>query len=107
MNDRHFSTFHIAGFTYYDGIDVYRKLKIGEALILKAEPDNKFDPNAIAIYYKTTMLGYVPAEQNELISKFFRLGYIDIFEAKISQKAEDAHPEKQIRVSVRIVPKAD
>ena len=27
MNDRHFSDFHIAGFTYYDGIDVFNDLK--------------------------------------------------------------------------------
>ena len=30
MNDRHFSTFHIAGFTYYNGVDVFENLKINQ-----------------------------------------------------------------------------
>ena len=98
MNDRHFSNFHIAGFTYYDGVDVIDELKIGKSLILKAERENPHDANAVAIYYNKTKLGYVPAEQNEMISKFFRLGYSDIFEAKISQKNEEVHPENKFEL---------
>jgi len=106
MNDRHFSSFYIAGFTYYDAVDVFDELTVGKPLILKAERENPYDANAIAIYYNEAKLGYIPAGQNELLSKFFRLGYSDIFEAKISQKDEDAHPEKQIRVVVRIKEKS-
>ncbi len=105
MKDRHFSHFHIAGFTYYDGIDVYKHLQIGTELRLEAEPTNSHDPNAVAIYYKQTMLGYVPSEYNSLISKFLQLGYTDIFEVKINQKNKEAYPEKQIRVVVRIAKK--
>jgi len=102
MNDRHFSTFHIAGFTYYNGVDVFENLKIGEELSLKAEPENRYDPNAVAIYYKEEKLGFVPKDENELLSKFLNLGYIDLFEVKINQVSIEAHPEKQIRVVVRI-----
>ena len=102
MNDRHFSTFHIAGFTYYDGVDVFENLKIGTELALKAEPENPYDPNAVAIYYKKEKLGFVPKDENELLSKFLNLGYTDLFEVKINQISPDTHPEKQIRVVVRI-----
>ena len=102
MNDRHLSTFHIAGFTYYDGIDVFKNLKIGKELSLKAEPENRFDPNAVAIYYQENKLGFVPTGENELIRKFLNLGYTDLFEVKINQVSPDAYPEKQIRVVVRI-----
>ncbi|MDR3245998.1 MAG: HIRAN domain-containing protein, partial [Prevotellaceae bacterium] len=70
MNDRHFANFHIAGFTYYDGVDVFYELRIGTKLILKAEPTNQFDAYAVAIYYNDTKLGYVPREKNKEISKF-------------------------------------
>jgi hypothetical protein len=51
MNDRHFSNFNIAGFTYYDGVDVFYDLKIGTELQLKVEPSNRLDAYAVAIYY--------------------------------------------------------
>ena len=102
MNDRHFSTFHIAGFTYYNGVDVFENLKIGTPLSLKAEPENAFDPNAVAIYYQEEKLGFVPRDENKLLRKFLNLGYTDLFEIKISQVSPEAYPEKQIRVVVRI-----
>ena len=105
MNDRHFSTFHIAGFTYYDAVDVFYKLQIGTPLLLKAEPENRYDPNAVAIYFQETKLGFVPRSENELLCKFLNLGYSDLFEVKISQVSPDAYPEKQVRVVVRICEK--
>ena len=102
MNDRHFADFHIAGFTYYDGVDVFEKLKIGKELLLKAEPENRYDPNAVEIYFQKNKLGYVTRDENELLSKFLNLGYSDLFEVKISQISPDAHPEKLVRVIVRI-----
>jgi hypothetical protein len=102
MKDRHFANFHIAGFTYYEGVDVFEHLKIGAQLSLMAEPENQFDPNAVAIYYQDAKLGFVPRDENELLRKFLNLGYTDLFEVKISQITPDAHPEKQVRVVVRI-----
>ena len=67
VNDRHFSDFHIAGFTYYDGVDVFEKLKIGKELLLKAEPENRYDPEAVAIYYQDKKIGFVPRSENGVI----------------------------------------
>jgi len=102
MNDRHFSDFHIAGFTYYNGVDVFEDLKIGKELLLKAEPENPYDPNAVAIYYQKDKLGFVPRDKNDALSKFLNLGYSDMFEVKINQVNPNTYPEKQIRVVVRI-----
>ena len=102
MNERHFADFHIAGFTYYDGADVFKNLKIGAPLSIKAEPENRYDPEAVAIYYQETKLGFIPRTDNKVIRQFLNLGYTDLFEAKISQITPEAHPEKQIRVVVRI-----
>ena len=102
MDDRHFSNFNLAGFTYYDGLDVFGDLKVGTLLTLKSEPDNRYDPSAIAIYYDKKKLGFVPREENGLLFKFLELGYSDLFEARINRISPESHPEKQIGVVIRI-----
>ena len=81
---------------------MFEDLKIGRELLLKAEPENRYDPEAVAIYYQDDKLGFVPRGENKAISKFLNLGYTDLFEVKISQIVPEAHPEKQVRVVVRI-----
>lgn len=102
MVNQHYATFHIAGFTYWDGLDVFDELKTGLELTLEAEPSNGHDPNAVKILYSETMLGYIPRGENEEISKFLQLGYSDLFSIKISRINTEAHIEKQITVTVRI-----
>jgi hypothetical protein len=105
MDDRHFSNFSLAGFTYYEGIDVFQELNVGSYLIMKAEPENKYDPCAVALYYRNKKLGFVPREENPMIFKFLQLGYADLFEVRINRISPESHPEKQIGVVVRITGK--
>jgi len=105
--NKHFADFYIAGFTYYNGVDVFENFKIGTYLNLKAEPENRFDPNAVAIYYKKEKIGFVPKTDNEMLSNFLNAGHTNLFEVKISQLAPINHPEKQIRVVVRIKSKKE
>ena len=105
MKSRHFKDFAISGFIYYDGIDVFDKLKIGTKLELKLEPNNKYDPNAVAIYYKNIKLGFIPKVKNKTIAQFLRLGYTDVFETKINRISPDAFPQEQVGVLVRIIEK--
>ena len=93
---------HIAGFTYYDGLDVIRKLKIGIPVILKPEFDNPYDPNAVAIYYKNTKLGFIPRVKNHSISQLIYFGYADLFEAKINCRNLNENPENQFRIVIKI-----
>ncbi|MDR3088710.1 MAG: HIRAN domain-containing protein [Desulfobulbaceae bacterium] len=79
MQDRHFSHFNIAGFTYYQGAEAFKRLAIGKTLTLKAEPDNKFDPYAVEIWFRKYKLGYVPRGRNEEIHKFLALGHDDLW----------------------------
>jgi len=102
MENQFYASFHIAGFTYWNGVDVFDQLKISTKLRLEAEPTNGYDPNAVKILFNETMLGYIPRDSNEDISKFLRLGYTDLFDIKINRISPEAHPEKQINVTVRI-----
>ena len=102
MVNQHYATFHIAGFTYWNGLDVFDELKVGTELTIEAEPTNGHDPNAVKILFKEIMLGYIPRDENEEISKFLQLGYSELFSAKISRINPEIHTEKQISVTVRI-----
>ena len=105
MLDRHYDNFNIAGFTYYDGVDVFGELKIGTELQFVPEPENKFDESAVALYYKDYKLGYVPKCKNCELSKFLNYGHADLFEIKINRVSPSDHPEQQVSVVVKITDK--
>ena len=93
---------HIAGFTYYDGLDVIEELKIGTPVTLKSDPGNPHDPYAVAIYYKETKLGYVAQAKNSYVSNLLYFGYIDIVDAKINCHNPEANAENQYRIVVKL-----
>lgn len=93
-------SFHLAGFAYYDGCACFGDLRIGTELCLRREPECKYDPDAVAIYYGEFKLGYVPAEANEMLSKFLDLGHGELFEARVNRLSPDSHPAKQVGVTV-------
>ena len=94
--------FHLAGFAHWDGAAVAESISVGDPVSIVPEYDNPFDPQALALYWKQTKIGYVPAVENALFSTMSFYGHGDIFEARITQKDLTAHPERQIRVSVFI-----
>lgn len=102
MSNRHYSNFYIAGFSYYDGAEAFNELKIGTRLKLVYEPENRFDPYAVALYYNNYKLGFVPRGQNHELSKFLEMGYEGLFSATINQLDYKACPENQVGVVVKI-----
>ena len=94
--------FPIAIFQYHDGASVLSKLKPGTKLKLVAEPDNPFDPCAVALYRKNTMLGYVPGDQNAAISQLLHFGHTNVFEAVVISVNPKEKPYRQVYVSIRI-----
>jgi hypothetical protein len=104
MKRKYFSHFNIAGFTYYEGAIVFEELQIGTILELKSEPDNKFDDNAVAIYYKEHKLGFVPRNNNQAIRSILDCGF-NIFEARIQVKRREEYPERQISVIIYVIQK--
>ena len=78
-------SFHIAGFQYADGALVLGDLKAGDKLMLCAERDNPHDPEAVAIYYGNTKLGYVPGNEVGPLSLMMYYGHEDVFEVRVQQ----------------------
>ena len=93
---------HIAGFTYYSGLDVINELQLGTSVTLAYEPDNPYDPNAVAIYYKNTKIGYIPQNKNCHISNLLYFGFNNLIDARINCRNTEVHPENQFRVVVKL-----
>lgn len=99
---RHIADFHLAGFAYYDGLDVIDELTTGTTVDLLAEPTNPYDYEAVAIFYKDKKLGYIPKDKNSLISRMLFYGHGDLLEARIQMVDLTVHPERQLRVGVKL-----
>ncbi|MBO1924812.1 HIRAN domain-containing protein [Thiomicrorhabdus sp. 6S3-12] len=68
----------VAGFQYYEGKNVWSRLKVGATLKFKAEPTNKYDKDAIEIYWQdhsseaSYKLGYLPRKQNYSVNQLLQ-----------------------------------
>jgi hypothetical protein len=104
MEKIHLKSVYIAGFSYYDGAEVFENLKVGTKIKLKHDKDNHYDENAVALYFKDCKLGYVPKDSNFEIAKVLMSGH-KIFTGIVQQVDEREHPNHQIRVGIYIVKK--
>ena len=99
---------HLAGRMYHEADEVWDKLKVGTMVQLVREEDNRYDPNAVMVCYndeeqdEQVCLGYIPRAQNSTIALMMDMGYSDIFECRINQVNEKAHPEQQVNLTVKI-----
>ena len=92
------NVFSVAGFQYHEGQKVLRRLRTGELLTLKAEPENPHDEFAVRIERLGTMLGYVPRSDNRHISRLLRQGVR--LTCRIVEADCQARPWNQVRVEV-------
>lgn len=92
------NVFSVAGFQYHEGQKVLRRLRTGEPLTLKAEPENPHDEFAVRIERRGAMLGYVPRSDNRHISRLLRQGAK--LTCRIVEADCQARPWNQVRVEV-------
>lgn len=97
-----FDHFPVAGTVYYDLPLVFTNMQIGDRLILKPEPNNRYDEFAVAIYFGDHKIGFVPRDCNEHLSKFLQLG-LNIFDARIQSLCTDALPAEQVHVAIHLL----
>lgn len=99
---RHLGSFHVAGFKYWDGALVLDQLRTGSALTLVPEPDNPYDPNAVALYYDGAKLGFVPRNHNGQLAIMCYFGHADAFECRVQQVAPEKSPWEQVLVGIYV-----
>lgn len=90
----------VAGFRYYSGEEIWRKLEPGRPLSLRREPKNPFDYDAVEIYHENEKLGYIPRPDSSVVAQLMDRG-IDLA-ARISGIRENGRPNERVGVSVEM-----
>ena len=66
---------YVAGTSHISDQSIFDDLKTGDKVILKREPDNRFDENAILVLdEKSRKLGYIPEKDNLVFTRLMDAG---------------------------------
>ncbi len=96
------NVFSVAGYQFYDDDTVEHRLKAGELLTLKADPDNPYDEFAVEILTANGIkLGYVPKSDNKAISRLLRQGAN--VEARIEKVDLEAVSWQRMKVGLSLI----
>lgn len=79
--------FFIAGWQYYHGETMLNTLSRGNQLHLRPEPNNAYDPNAVAIFHGDRQLGYVPRQLSRDVAQQLRTQTVEATIVAINPKA--------------------
>jgi len=88
----------LAGFNFHQAPEVWRGMRVGDALALEREPDNVHDARAIGVHWRGHKLGYVPRAQNAALAWAMDRG-IDL-EARVSRLQTHRNPRKRVEFEV-------
>lgn len=89
----------VRGFQYYNGPKLLNEMKEGDMLELVREPENKYDDCAVALHWNKKKIGFVPAEENHLLSKLLDAKAIDI-QAEITRLEPNAKTWENVSVAL-------
>ena len=108
----YFMDCHLAGKMYYEADEVWDLLKVGTELSLERDLENRYDPDAVAVVYYDRdscqqnspryVVGYIPRDENTDLAHFLEMGWGEIFECRINRIIQDAHPEHQVHLTIKI-----
>lgn len=91
----------LAGFQFYAGRELWDGMKVGDALVLVREPENKHDANAVRVEWRGRKLGYLPRAENRAVAaEMDRGGQVA---ARIARLNRHLDPWKRIQVEVFVV----
>ncbi|HEY5293533.1 MAG TPA: HIRAN domain-containing protein [Burkholderiales bacterium] len=88
----------LAGFNYHQAPEVWRDMRVGDALALEREPDNVHDAQAISVRWRGRKLGYVPRAQNAALAWAMDRG--ESLDARVSRVQPHRNPRKRIEFEV-------
>ena len=90
----------VAGFQFHQGETAWPSLFVGAPLELVREPSNPHDADAVAVYFKTKKLGYVPRAENCAVAQMLDRG--ETLEATITKMSEGEDPWERAHFSISL-----
>lgn len=90
----------LAGSQYYAVSAVWTEIRVGDALALIREPDNRHDPRAIRVEWRGHKLGYVPRAENRAVAAAMDAG--ERLVARVSSLSDNKNPWLRVAFEVFI-----
>lgn len=88
----------VAGYQFYDGVDIWPQLQLRHRVNLEREYDNDIDEDAINVYWQHYQLGYIPHQHNALLSRLMDDGHT--LSAEIIALKTSHDPWQRIKIAV-------
>jgi len=66
--------FSVAGFFFYEGPTLLKKMKPGDTLTMKPNAENMEDEYAVQLHFEDTMIGHIPRSDNKHIFRLIEQG---------------------------------
>ncbi len=98
-NKIYLQQFFVAGFRYYKGMQLLTKIAVSDFLELRREPNNPYDDCAIALYWQHEKIGFVPASNNEVISRLIDANALPLL-AQITHINKLVQPWENLAVAI-------
>lgn len=92
----------VRGFRFYDGSKMINNMKEGDMLQLVREPQNPQDTKAIALHFNQQKIGYIPKEDNEILSRLLDADLIRL-QAEITHLQVEAKAWENVSISVYVL----
>lgn len=90
----------LAGSQYYAAGAMWQEMRVGDALTLVREPDNRHDRHAIRVEWRGHKLGYVPRAENRAVAAAMDQG--EPLVARIARLSEHPNPWRRLEFEVFI-----
>ncbi len=88
----------LAGFQYYQGDTIFSRLDQGDSLTLKRDPINRFDSNAMEVYWGQHKLGHISQTANIGLAQMMDRG--ETLQAQIETLAMSYDPWQRVGLGV-------
>jgi hypothetical protein len=92
----------VAGFRYYKGPELLGKMQTGDMLELVREPNNEHDACAIALHFNNEKIGFIPAQENEMLSRLLDAQVVELM-AEVTFLEHNAATWENVRIAVYVL----
>lgn len=92
----------VRGFRFHQGPKLLEQMTVGQLLELQREPQNEHDACAIALYCGPHMIGYIPREENEILSRLMDAQLVELL-AEITHIEPKAQAWEHVAIAVYVL----
>ncbi|MDO4461767.1 MAG: HIRAN domain-containing protein [Bacteroidia bacterium] len=92
----------IAGVQYHEALFCRDKMQPGCELRIERDENNKYDPEAVALYCGEHKVGYIPKGENKLLALLLEQGWGEILEVYVYNVDLEQHPEHQYTINIYV-----